>query len=142
MLRFANLDEFKIALGGALMWRRAADAILRADLVQPEVTHSIGDSLTYRVTSRSDRAELTGHRRYLEVRAVLDSTVVIEIAPVRKLEATDAYSDLTDRQHFAGTGERHELAAGEIVVVEPDEAVRDVEVTGRMLVLRVTVESP
>lgn len=140
MLRFANLGELGRALGESRKWRRAAEAVRRADRVLPEVTLSIGDSLTYRVTTRPDCAELTGHRRYLEVRAVLDGTAVVEVAPVAELQATGAYSDLTDRRHFTGTGERHELTAGQILVVERDEAVRDIEVTGRIVVLRVTVE--
>ena len=62
------------------------------------------------------------------------------MAPVSELTASNRYSDLADRQRFTGTGRRHELAAGGIVVVDPAEAIRDIAVTGRVMVLRVTVE--
>lgn len=139
MLHFDNLDSLRAGLGG-VKGQRAAEAIQRADQALAEVTLSIGDSLTYRVTARPDCSELTGRHRYLDARAVLDGTATIEVAPAGQLQPTDAYSDLADRQHFAGAGVRHELGAGEIVVVEPGEAIRDVEVTGRVIVLRVTME--
>jgi evolved beta-galactosidase subunit beta len=140
MLRFTNLDELVAALGEVTKWRRVAEAVRRADRVPPEVTCSIGDSLTYRVTTRPDCTELTGHRRYLEARCVLDGAAVIEVAPEADLQPTDTYSDLADRRHFAGSGERYRLDAGEIAVVEVGEAVRDVAVDGHLMVLRITVE--
>jgi evolved beta-galactosidase subunit beta len=140
MLRFANVDQILATLGETTKWRRAVEAIRRADRVLPDVTYSIGDSLTYRVTTDPDCAVLTGHRRYLEARYVVEGGAVIEVAPVSEVQAIDDYSDLTDRQPFTGAGGRHELAAGEIAVVETGEAVRDVAVEGRVLVLRVTVE--
>lgn len=140
MLRFSNLDELVATLGGTTRWRRVTEAVRRADRVLPEVTYSIGDSVTYRVTTAPDCPALTGHRRYLELRCVLDGTTVIEVAPESDLQPTDAYSDLTDRRHFAGSGEHCRLEAGEIAVVEVGEAVRDVAVEGRVLVVRVTVE--
>lgn len=139
MQRFANLDEFQAALGEARKWQRVAEAVRRAGRVLPEVTYSIGDSLTYRVTTTPDCPELTGHRRSLEARYVLDGTAVIEVAPVAGLEPSDDYSDLTDRQHFTGGSRRSELGAGELAVIEREEAVRDVAVNGRVVILRVTV---
>lgn len=140
MLRFANVAELLTTLGEATKWRRMAEAIRRGEQVLPEVTYSIGDSLTYRVTTQPDCTELAGHRRYLEARCVLEGVAVIEVAPVTDLRAIDDYSDLTDRQHFTGAGGRYELAAGELAVVEAGEAVRDESVEGRVIVLRVTVE--
>lgn len=141
MRRFASLDEFLAACDEARKWRRVAEAIRRSEKVLPEVTYSIGDSLTYRVTTQPDCTELTGHRRYLEARCVLEGVAVIDVAPVADLPAIDDYSDLTDRQHFTGAGGRYELAAGEIAIVEASEAVRDESVEGRVLVLRVAVEA-
>lgn len=140
MQRFANLEEFLVALGDARKWQRVAEAVRRIDLVLPEVTSSIGDSLTYRVTIAPDCPLLTGHRRYLDVRYVLDGTAVIEVASVAGLSPSDEYSDLTDRRHFTGSGERLDLVTGELVVVGEHEAVRDVAVEGRVVVLRVSVE--
>ena len=140
MLRFADVDEMLASLDQATKWRRVAEAVRRADQVLPDVTYSIGDSLTYRVTSQPDSVTLTGHRRYLEVRCVLDGTVVIETAPASGARPVDSYDDLTDRQHFEGSGERHRLVGDEIAVIDVGEAIRDVSVEGRMMVLRVTVE--
>lgn len=140
MQRFANLDEFAAALGAATKWRRALEAVRRTGRVLPEVTRSIGDSLTYRVTDHPDCLTLTGHRRYLEVRYVVDGTTVVEVAPEATLEPSDDYSDLTDRQHFTGSGERHHLSEGEVAVIEAGEAIQDVAVDGRVMVLRVSVE--
>ncbi|MCA0293876.1 MAG: YhcH/YjgK/YiaL family protein [Actinobacteria bacterium] len=139
MLIFDTLEELVAALG-TTTWRRAAQAVQRADEVLPEVTLSIGDSLTYRVTGRPDCPTLTGRRRYLDVRAVLDGESVIEVAATTDLTAEGDYSDLTDREHFSGAGDSHTLTAGQIAVVEAHEAVRDVSVEGRVVVLRVTVE--
>lgn len=140
MRRFASLDEFLAACDEARKWWRVAEAVRRSEQVLPEVAYSIGDSLTYRVTTQPDCTVLTGHRRYLEVRCVVEGVAVIEVAPVTDLRAIDDYSDLTDRQHFTGAGGRYELAAGELAVVEAGEAVRDESVEGRVIVLRVTVE--
>lgn len=141
MLFFANVDELVATMGGATKWRRVAEAVQRADHVLPEVTCSIGDSVTYRVTTRPDSASFTGHRRYLEARCVLDGSTVIEVASEADLQPTDAYSDLSDRRHFAGSGVKYRRSAGEIAVAEMGEAVRDVAVDGRVVVLRVTVEA-
>ncbi len=140
MRRFVNVDEFVATLGETTKWRRAVEAIRRADRVLPDVTYSIGDSLTYRVTTDPDCAVLTGQRRYLEVRYVVEGGAVIEVAPIAELKPSNDYSDLTDRQHFAGSGERYELARGELAVVDAGEAIRDQAMDGRVMVLRVTVE--
>jgi evolved beta-galactosidase subunit beta len=140
MQRFSDLDQMLVSLGEATKWRRVAEAVQRADRVLPDVTYSIGDSLTYRVTSQPDCVALTGHRRYLEARYVLDGALVIEVAPAPGVQPADGYDDLTDRQHFDGTGERHRLVTGGIAIVNVDEAIRDVEVDGVIMVFRVTVE--
>lgn len=140
MQRFASLDDLSSALGEATKWRRVADAVQGADRSMPEVTFSLGDSLTYRRTSGLECPEFTRHRRYLELRYVLAGTAAVEIAPVVALLPVDDYSDLTDRQHFAGSGERYDLTEGEFVVVGVAEAIRDVAVEGQVMVLRVTVE--
>ncbi len=140
MLRFDDVEQFLVALGPATRWRRVAEALRRADRVPPDVTLSIGDSLTYRVTASPDREALTGSRRYLAVRHVVGGSAVVEVAPVDGLEPAGPYSDLTDRQPFSGAATPVELRAGEVLVVEAGEAVRDVSVRGRVVVLRVTVE--
>lgn len=120
-------------------WQRVGEAIANAAAVLPAVTYSIGDSLTYRVTSQ-ESGGLTARRRYLAVRCVLEGEASFDVAPVAELQELDEYSDLSDRQHFAGPATRVILPAGAILVVESGEALADVGVAGRMMVLAVTVE--
>ncbi|MGC3995520.1 MAG: hypothetical protein QM779_15615 [Propionicimonas sp.] len=140
MLKLSGVEAVADAFGGGVKGRRVVEAIQRSDLVLPEVTFSLGDSLTYRSTTRPDCPVLTGHRRYLEVRAVVDGRAVFEVAPLEDLSSSDDYDDLSDRQHFTGRGAQWELGADEVLVVAAEEAIRDVLVEGRMVVLRVTVE--
>lgn len=140
MLRFAGVDELAAAGAGDVRWRRAVEAIRRAGALPPEVTRSIGDSLTYRLTSASDLPVLTGHRRYLEVRHVVSGRVLVEVGPVGALEPAGPYDDLSDSQPFTGSGTVVELGVGDTLVAGVEEAVRDVVVEGRVVVLRVTIE--
>lgn len=140
MLTFTDLDEFRRVLGGTKKWDRTLEAIANAPRVLRDVTYSIGDSLTYRVTSTPPAIELTGHRRYLSVRHVLRGSATVAVARQDALTATDAYDDLSDRQHFTGDAEEVALAEGAVVVAEIDEAMRDVAVDGEVVTLRVTVE--
>ncbi|WP_127125088.1 YhcH/YjgK/YiaL family protein [Georgenia sp. SYP-B2076] len=140
MLTYDSLAQFRAAHGGTKKWDRTLEAIANADAVATDVTYSVGDSLTYRVVTGPDAAALTGHRRYLAVRHVLDGEARVAVAPVAELTATDAYSDLTDRQHFTGPAEEVTLPAGAVLVAEIDEALRDVRVDGRVVTLRVSVE--
>lgn len=140
MLTFADLTELRRVLGGTKKWDRSLEAINIAPGVPADVTHSVGDSLTYRITSRRDSPELTGHRRYLAVRHVLRGTATVAVARQAELTPTDGYDDLSDRQHFTGTAEEVDLHEGAVLIAEIDEALRDVRVDGDVVVLRVTVE--
>lgn len=126
---FTDLEQFERVTAGRPKWVRAAQAIRAAGSHREGVMHSIGDSLTYLRTRRRHETDLfTGHRRYLEVIAAGEAPVHLEIAVKRDLSpGTDnsaQYSDLTDREHFTGTGQELTLQPDQIVVVEIDEAVR------------------
>lgn len=141
MLHFTTIEALEERLGSAAKWRRAAEAMRRGGQALREVTLSIGDSVTYRVTAHPDSLELTGHRRYLEVRHVLAGNSLVETAPIDTLQPLDEYSDLTDRRRFTGrVVDRHALNTGEILIASPAEALRDVHVDGLVVVLRVSVE--
>lgn len=140
MRHYDSLDLFAAAHGGTAKWDRTLEAVANAPRVRPGITHSIGDSLTYRVTTEPDRTVLTGQRRYLAVRHVIEGTATVEVAPVASLTPTGAYSDLTDRREYAGVGRQVTLSAGSVLVTEIDEAIRDLDVSGHLLVLRVSVE--
>lgn len=142
MLRYDSLGALLDDLGTAPKWQAVAEAVRSTGRVLPEVTCSVGALVTFRVTTRPDRPELTAHRRYLDVRTVTEGQLRVEVAPTDQLTPTAPYDDLTDRQPFAGVGSVEELAAGEFLVVGADEAVRDVEVSGQILILRVSVEAP
>lgn len=141
MKRFATLASLRDELGDRRTWEVVAAACERASGVLPEVTFSLGDAVTYRVTDRPECVHLTGHRRYLEARFVLDGLLSVDVAPVDWLDPVDEYSDLTDRRHFVGGARRHRVRAGEFVVVDGAEAIRDVSLDGRMVVLRIAAEN-
>ncbi|MFV0407803.1 MAG: hypothetical protein ACK5LN_13450 [Propioniciclava sp.] len=142
MLWFPTVEALRAELGSAPKWMAVATAIASAQQVQAEVTYSVGAAVTYRVTDQPDRPELTGHQRYLDVRVVLAGSLELEVARCIDLIAAAPYDDLTDRQPFTGVGERRTLQAGEVLIVEAGEALRDHWVDGRMVVIRVTVEPP
>ena len=122
---FTDLAQFERFTAGRPKWVRAVQAIRAAPAHREDVMHSIGDSLTYlRTRRRHDTDHFTGHRRYLEVIAAGGVPMRIEVAPKQELTRQAAYSDLTDREHFTGTGEEHVLQPGQIAVIEIDEAVR------------------
>lgn len=123
---FTDLAEFERVTAGNPKWARAAQAIRAAPAHEEGVMHSIGDSLTYlRTRRRHDESGLfTGHRRYLEVIAAGEAPVRLEIAAKAQLTRRTEYRDLTDREHFAGTGRELVLLPGQLVVIEIDAAVR------------------
>lgn len=139
---FTDLAEFERVTAGGPKWVRAAQAIRVAPTHREGVMHSLGDSLTYLRTRRRHDSDLfTGHRRYLEVIAAGEAPVRLEIAAKTELTRRTEYSDLTDREHLAGTGQGLTLQPGQIVVVEIDEAVRYPEPAAEpCTVLHVSVE--
>ena len=141
MNSFSRFRKTAHALACALLVTAAA-AIGAAPALTPDVVWSIGDAVTYRVLRRPDQPDLTGHRRYLDLRAVVEGRLVVEVAPVAELAPTGPYDDLSDRQPFTGAGEVQVVLPGEVLVVEAHEAVRDVEVDGLVMLLRVSVEAP
>ncbi|MFJ9174033.1 hypothetical protein [Streptomyces sp. NPDC102360] len=118
----AHLEE---VLGGVTKWQRTLQA-LRAEGRPLGVMYSVGDSLTTmrEHTDALATDDLVARRRYLYVLSPVDGDAEIETAPVATLDEATPYSDLTDRQHWRGEGERHTLARGAVLVAGPDEAVR------------------
>lgn len=139
---FTDLAQFERITADRTKWARTAQAIRAATAHAEGVMHSIGDSLTYlRTCRRHDVEHFTGHRRYLEVIAVGDAPVRIEVAAKQDLVRHSEYNDLTDREHFDGTGQEHILQPGQIAVIEIDEAVRYPEASADpFTVLHVSVE--
>lgn len=122
---FTDLAQFERITADRPKWVRTAQAIRTAAAHREGVMHSIGDSLTYlRTRRRHDTDHFTGHRRYLEVIAAGDAPMRIEVAAKQDLDRQTDYSDLSDREHFTGTGQELTLQPGQIAVIGIDEAVR------------------
>jgi evolved beta-galactosidase subunit beta len=136
---FSSRDELARVAGTVRVraWQRVLQAIRTVEgegageaSLPEQVMFSLGDSLTYMRTRRRYATDLfTGHRRYVEVVAAGPGGLRLEIATKAGLEPLDDYSDLTDREHFCGTGEAIDLAAGAIAVLSFEEAVRYPEVS-------------
>ena len=136
-------ESFDDILGGTRKWSRTGEAIDAAAELQRGVAYSIGDSLTYVANDTPALAtdSLVGRRRYHLVVASTRGTVRVEVAAKSDLDATTAYDDLTDRQHFNGSGEIVSIPEGGICIVDIDEAARILPDAGAAAVqLHVTVE--
>ena len=141
---YRDTTELHLAHQGVKKWNRAFQAIAKFDLIPENQAHSIVDSLTYLITTtdrHSPDSDFVGHRRYFEAICALDGEVAIEVAPKTDLTQTVAYSDLTDREHFTGSGQHLSLAKGEILVTDIDEALRlSKDATARIAIMRITIE--
>lgn len=136
-----NAAEFAAQGCGQRRWRATLAAIDGAPRLPAEVSHSIGPLLTYRRTATPPTGgTFSGHRRYLALICPLTGDWPIEVAAKSQLVTAQPYSDLTDRQHFTGSGTRYTLPAGSITVVDIDEAYRFPEQgTGEVVLLHVTI---
>ena len=141
---YRDTTELHLAHQGVKKWNRAFQAIAKFDLVPANQAHSIVDSLTYLITTtdqHSPDTDFVGHRRYFEAIFALDGDITAEVAPKTDLTQTIAYSDLTDREHFIGTGQHLTLAKGEVLVTDIEEALRlSKDATTRIAIMRITVE--
>lgn len=142
MRLFETHEQLAQQLGAVTKWDRALQA-LQADDIEDDVTYSIGDSLTYLRTQTSalSGAGLIGRRRYHLAVGAIGADARLQIAPKASLAATTTYSDLTDRQSFAGPTRTVTIPAGGVLLVDIDEAAQiapqpDVQV----MALHVTVE--
>lgn len=141
---YRDTTELHLAHQGVKKWNRAFQAIEKFDLIPMNQSHSIVDSLTYLITTperHSPDTEFVGHRRYFEAIFALDGDITVEIAPKSELDQTVAYSDLTDREHFTGSGQQVTVRKGEVLVADIDEALRlTKDATPRIAIMRITVE--
>lgn len=137
-----NLDEFTRRYQGGRKWQRCVEAIQNIDNIRPGVAHSIGDSLSYRLTTDTTTDALfLGHRRYFDVHYYLQGAQKIEFAPKALLQVVECYRDETDREFFKGCGNTVEVHEGQMVICDIDEACRFISGGAvKKVVLRVTVE--
>lgn len=137
-----NLDEFTRRYHGGRKWQRCVEAIQNIDNIRPGVAHSIGDSLSYRLTTDTTTDSLfLGHRRYFDVHYYLQGAQKIEYAPKAQLQVVECYRDETDREFFKGCGTTVQVHEGQMVICDIDEACRFIsDGTVKKVVLRVTTE--
>jgi evolved beta-galactosidase subunit beta len=139
-----DLPQARLAFAHLRPWRRALDAIEPSDARPAGVAYSLGDAVTYRAVTDAADVDAAGrfaaHHRYHQVCAVRAGRVVVESAPRGDLRVDRAYDDLDDTAWLTGRGAVTEAGPGRLLVPAPGEAVRVAEVSGRCVILRITVE--
>lgn len=123
---YSNLEDFDERRPVGTSWRRCVQALRKMVHLAPDITHSLGDSLTYfRTDAPSPRpGEFVGHRRYRLVVCALRDPIELRVARKDALECSVTYSDVTDQEHFCGTADTVRLAHGAIMVMDINEAVQ------------------
>ncbi|NIF48388.1 beta-galactosidase subunit beta [Enterobacter sp. Ap-1006] len=137
-----NLEQFKQIYHSGRKWQRCVEAINNVDNIRPGVAHSIGDSLSYRVSTDScTDALFVGSRRYFDVHYYLQGRQKIEFAPKGQLKTVACYRDETDREYLKGIGDIVTVTEGQMVICDPEEAYRFIsDEWVKKVVLRVTIE--
>lgn len=144
MIMLDNLQDFRRCYHSGKKWQRCIEAINNISNILPDIYHSIGDSLVYRLAAGNSPADelFTGHRRYFTIYYYLSGREQLEYAKKNNLQTVVAYSDLTDREYFCGTGNCVEVSEGQLVICENHEAYRiQVNEKTKKVVLHVTVEN-
>ena len=143
MIILASLDQFKSLYRDGRKWNRCVEAIENIGNIQPNVFHSVGDSLAYRLQHGPSNVneQFVGHRRYFDVHYYLAGSETIECADKDTLTQVHPYSDETDREYFEGTAQAHRIEAGQMVIFENHQAHRFSAADNlEKVVLRITIE--
>lgn len=144
MIILDNLEQFKVVYRDGKKWNRCIEAINNLHNIQPNVMHSIGDSLVYMVQEKSqdhNQPAFIGQRRYFDIHYYLEGGETIEWAEKTTLNLTQPYQDETDRELFIGHGQRCELSQGQIAIFENTNAYRCIASHPcKKVVLKVTIE--
>lgn len=142
MIILESTAEFQRIYHSGKKWLRCMEAIANVDRISPNVCHSIGDSLTYRLSLGAGRRHgwLEGNRRYFDVHYYLEGR---DRRGRRQAGADDggALSGRNRPRVFSGEGERHRVGKGNVVIFENHCAQRFTE-SGKVkkVILKVTVE--
>jgi evolved beta-galactosidase subunit beta len=138
-----NIEQFTALYKEGRKWQRCLEAIDNINNIRPDVYHSIGDSLVYKVESGQPQpsSEFVGYRRYLDVHYYLEGEESIEVALKQKLTPSTPYQDESDREYFNGNGERFTVGNGQLILFENHEAYRFCGGQSiKKVVLKVTIE--
>lgn len=143
MIILDSLSEFQQIYRAGKKWQRCMEAINNIQNIQPNVCHSIGDSLVYRLTDGAEiqHSKFEGNRRYFDVHHYLEGEEEIEVAGKSALASVTPYEDETDREYFDGQGKKITVKKGNVVIFENHEARRFLSGKDvRKVILKVTVE--
>lgn len=143
MMLIDNFEQFSALYRNGRKWQRCVEAINNINKIQPNIMHSIGDSLVYRLQTTPTPANplFEGNRRYFAVHYYLAGHETVEYAEKSTLVLEQPYQDETDREFLRGEGKHQEIQAGQLVIFENHEAYRFKESHGvRKVVLNVTIE--
>ena len=143
MLILNSFDEFKDIFRSGKKWIRCKEAIENISNIKENRYHSIGDSLVYmfKTENHINEVDFQGHRRYMDIHYYIEGQEALEISKKNNLNIKNSYSDENDTEYFHGDGEIVNLTAGNLIIIENDEAFRfKEEKKKKKVVLKVTIE--
>lgn len=143
MLILNSFDEFKDIFRSGKKWIRCKEAIENISNIKENKYHSIGDSLVYmfKTENHINEVDFQGHRRYMDIHYYIEGQEALEISKKNDLNIKNSYSDENDTEYFHGDGEIVNLTAGNLIIIENDEAFRFKEAKNlKKVVLKVTIE--
>lgn len=143
MVVLNTFEEFKDIFRSGKKWIRCKEAIENINNIKENRYHSIGDSLVYiyKTENHEDEIEMQGHRRYMDIHYYVEGKEKLEISKKKDLIIKKDYCDEDDTEYFIGNGEIIELKAGNLVIIENDEAFRFKNAENlKKVILKVTIE--
>lgn len=143
MVVLNTFEEFKDIFRSGKKWIRCKEAIENINNIKENRYHSIGDSLVYiyKTENYEDEIEMQGHRRYMDIHYYVEGKEKLEISKKKDLIIKKDYCDEDDTEYFIGNGEIIELKAGNLVIIENDEAFRFKNAENlKKVILKVTIE--
>lgn len=143
MIIYSDVESLEDARATGKKWLRVTSAARNVKNIPLGEAFSLGDSITYtrNLVSDFDASRFVGHRRYVEVINPLNEEITVSVAGKKDLTRVQAYSDLTDREWFEGSGSEVTLPAGSFLILDIDEAAKLVgPADAEVAIYRVTVE--
>ena len=95
----------------------------------------------FKTENHINEVDFQGHRRYMDIHYYIEGQEALEISKKNDLDIKSSYSDENDTEYFHGDGEIVNLTAGNLIIIENDEAFRFKEAKNlKKVVLKVTIE--
>lgn len=143
MVILNSFEEFKDIFRTEKKWIRCKEAVENIGNIKENRYHSIGDSLIYmyKTEDHKDEVDMQGHRRYMDIHYYVEGKEKLEIAKKKDLTVTKDYCDENDTEYFTGNGEILDMKAGNMIIIENDEAFRFKGAENlKKVILKVTIE--